>query len=217
MFKKSILIFFAICISVLGYSFDKKLKANGYWLQKDEKSNANTSVIYAYDNEDGNLNAKVFVPLSNTDKGKVYAPIIYCKKCGKGNAYGHKYDYSSGKEKYQGIEFVWDVKKSGKGFDSNKGEVYEDGSVLNPHDGKYYHVKAQTIENGKRVYVRAFWGWLGKDEYWERISKLEAEKIRKKCGLTKDNVYPYENKDGKVVDQKLFKECSTRDFIKDPL
>ncbi len=80
-----------------------------------------------------------------------------------------------------------------------------------------YYMKAQTIENGDKVYVRAFWGWLGKDEYWERISKSASWKIIKLSGLTNDNVYTYEDKDGNVVNQKLFEECSTRDFLKKPI
>ncbi|AIT09153.1 hypothetical protein LO80_03660 [Candidatus Francisella endociliophora] len=217
MMKKILSIFSVVVLISFSYASSDKLAATGYWLQKDKDTNTNVSVIHAYNNDDGNLNAEVFVPLSNVDDGKVHEPIIYCENCGKGDAYGHKYDYSSGKEKYQGLEFVWDVKKSSKDKATDKGPVYEKGSVLNPHDGKYYHVKAQTIDSGKKVYVRAFWGMFGKDEYWERISKSEAKKIRKKCGLTKDNVYPYEDKDGKVNNPKLFKECSTRDFIKDPI
>lgn len=217
MFKKMFYIVLVLVFISQGYSLNQKLEADGYWLQKDKDTGTNVSVIHAYTNKQGTLNAEVFVPLSNVDNNKVHAPIIYCKNCGKGNAYGHKYDYSSGNDKYQGLEFVWDVKKKDNSQSGNKGFEYTNGSVLNPHDGKYYHVKAQTIEDGKRIYVRAFWGWLGKDEYWERITKSQAKKIKNKCGLTKDNVYPYEGKDGNVIDQKLWKECSTQDFIKNPL
>ncbi|MED7819443.1 MULTISPECIES: DUF2147 domain-containing protein [unclassified Francisella] len=216
MLRKIILIFlftyFASC-----YANEKKLLANGYWLQKDKTTSTNVSVIHAYNNDQGNLNAEIFVPLSNVDYNKVHAPIIYCKECGKGNAYGNKYDYSSGQDKYQGLEFVWGMQKNDYYENNSKGPLYANGAVLNPHDGKYYHVQAQTIEYGKKIYVRAFWGLLGKNEYWERISKTEAKKIRKLCGLTKDNIYPYEDKNGKVINQKLFEECSTRDFVKDPI
>lgn len=214
---KSISTCILIGLASFGYSGNQKITANGYWLQRDESTNTNVSVIHAYDNEKGNLNAEVFVPLSNVDDGKVHAPIIYCKNCGKGNAYGNQYDYSSGNDKYQGLEFVWNAKKNEYSDSGDKGVMYSDGAVLNPHDGKYYHVNAQTIDNGKKIYVRAFWSFLGKDEYWDRISKSEAKKIRKKCGLTKDNVYPYEDKDGKIDNQELWEECSTRDFVKDPL
>ncbi|MFT4694122.1 MAG: hypothetical protein ACI8TE_001023 [Francisella sp.] len=216
MLKKSLLVFFTV-YAIAGFAADKKSLPNGYWLQKDPSTKSNTSVIHAYSNKDDNLNAEIFVPLSNVDDDEVHRPMIYCKNCGKGNAYGNKYDYSSGKNKYQGMEFVWNVKNSSADANDTKGSLYKDGSVLNPHDGKYYHVKAQTIENGQKIYVRAFWGFLGKDEYWERITSKEAKKIKKLCGLTKDNVYPYEDKDGKVVNKKLFIECSTRDFIKKPL
>ncbi|XSZ47463.1 hypothetical protein ACP8HZ_02090 [Francisella noatunensis] len=49
-----------------------------------------------------------------------------------------------------------DIKKSGSADKSHgKGPIYTEGSVLNPHDGKFYHVKVQTIEDGDKVYVRA--------------------------------------------------------------
>ncbi|AXA33710.1 DUF2147 domain-containing protein [Francisella adeliensis] len=216
MLRKILLVLLPICATI-SFAAEKDALPNGYWLQKDKDTNTNTSVIQAYNNKDGNLNAKIFVPLSNVDDNKVHAPMIYCKNCGKGSAYGNDYDYSSGKDKYQGMEFVWNAKNSDDNTKGTKGPLYKDGAVLNPHDGNYYHMKAQTIDSGQRVYVRAFWGFLGKDEYWERITPKEAKKIQKLCGLTKDNVYPYENKNGEVVNQKLFEECSTRDFVKKPL
>ena len=215
MFKKTLIVFFAM-YSITLFAVDKNSLPNGYWLQKDPDTKTNTSVIHAY-NKDGNLNAKIFVPLANVDDDEVHAPMIYCENCGKGNAYGNKYDYSSGKDKYQDMEFVWNIKNSSAGANDTKGPIYKDGAVLNPHDGKYYHVKAQTIENGQKIFVRAFWGMFGKDEYWHRISHKQADKIKTLCGLTKDDVYPYEDKDGKVVNETLFIECSTRDFIKKPL
>lgn len=98
-----------------------------------------------------------------------------------------------------------------------KGPLYTGSVVLNPHDGKYYHVKALTIKNGKKIYVRAYLGFLGKSEYWQRLPTDQAKKIKKLCGLTADNVYTYEGKNGKVNDKELFKECATRNFVKDPL
>lgn len=114
-----------------------------YWLQRDNVTKTNIAVIHTYDNQYGNLNAEVYVPLSNVDDDIIHEPIIYCEKCGKGNAYGNLYDYSSGKDKYQGLEFVWNAKKTDSGDPAKgKGQLYTDGAVLNPHDDKYYHVKA---------------------------------------------------------------------------
>ncbi|GAB4222481.1 MAG: DUF2147 domain-containing protein [Francisella sp.] len=208
------------CLIPTAYTQDEltNLDSTGYWLQRDEKTNINTSIVYVYKNKDGNLNADIYVPLSNIDNGVIHEPMIYCKNCGKGNAYGNCYDYSSGKDKYQGLEFVWNVKKKNNGNpDKGIGPLYQDGAVLNPHDGKYYHVQACTEDYGKKMYVKAYWGLLGKSEYWYRISEDQAKKIKDLCGLTDDNVYTYEDKDGKVNNQKLFNECATRDFIQNPL
>ena len=214
---KKYLLFFLVVYFISVFATDKDSLPNGYWLQKDPATKTNTSVIRAYDNKDGNLNAEIFVPLSNVDDDKAHAPMIYCTNCGKGNAYGNRYNYSSGKDKYQGMEFVWNAKNSNTGLNSTKGPLFKNGAVLNPHDGRYYHMKAQTIKNGQKIYVRAFWGFLGKDEYWDRISHEQADKIKTLCGLTKDDVYPYEDKNGKVVNQKLFEKCSTRNFVKNPV
>ena len=176
MLKKPLLVFLLLYFAI-GFAVDKKCLPNGYWLQRND--NVNVAVIHAYDNSEGNLNAEIFVPLANSDGDKIQAPMIYCEKCGKGNAYGNKYDYSDGKQKYQGIEFVWNAKKSAANTSDSKGPLYQDGAVLNPHDGNYYHMKAQTVNKGQKVYVRAFWGLLGKDEYWERITSKEAKKIIK--------------------------------------
>jgi hypothetical protein len=60
-------------------------------------------------------------------------------------------------------------------------------------------------------------GWLGRTQDWERVSEEQANKIKDLCGLDDENTYSYEDKDADIKDQKLFEECSTRDFIKDPL
>lgn len=218
MFKK------IICsVLLLSFSFsfgldnvDDKFLADGYWMQKDQKTGKNLSIIHIYKNADGKENAQMFVPLSVVEKGKVMPPMIYCENCGKGSAYGNEYDYSSGTERYQGLEFAWNAKEAEECAPGPQGPMYDQGAVLNPYDGQYYHLKAQTIENGNKLYVRAYMGWLGRTEYWERLSEEEAVKIKKMCGLTKKNVYPYQNKNKEIVDQKLFDECSGRDFVKNP-
>ena len=66
MLKKSFLIFFAM-YSIVLFATSKNSLPNGYWLQKDKDANANISVIHAYNNQNGNLNAEIFVPLANVD------------------------------------------------------------------------------------------------------------------------------------------------------
>jgi len=212
-----IIIFFAIIFSTELYAYDDKFLADGFWLQKDDKTNRNVSVIYVYEPEPDYVSAVVFVPLSDIEKGEVFTPMILCKNCGKGNAYGHEYDYSGGKTKFQGLEFAWQTKKGDHCAPGSKGPMYDNGAVLNPNDGKYYHLQAQTLENGDKISVRAYMGWFGKTQYWERLSQEQAEKVKNLCGLTSDDIYPYENKDGDLVNRELFEECSTRDFTKDPL
>lgn len=98
------LIIIIVTIFVFSFAYTEEdwqnLYATGYWLQRDNVTKTNIAVIHTYDNQYGNLNTEVYVPLSNVDDDIIHKPIIYCKKCGKGNAYGNLYDYSSGKDKY---------------------------------------------------------------------------------------------------------------------
>lgn len=219
-YKKIIAVLFCCLITSLSLSFGAgdKYQVEGYWLQKDKAATTNVSIVKIYKNDSGNVNAKIVVPLSDIEGSQVNAPMVYCKKCGKGDAYGNKYDYVSGKQKYQGIEFAWNAHLKNNLHSGNKGPLYDGGAVLNPHDGKYYHLKAQTINNGKNIYVRAYINsWFGKTEYWERISKTQANKVRKLCGLTSKNRYTYQNKNLEITNKKLFDECIGRDFAHNPL
>ncbi|MDE5016664.1 DUF2147 domain-containing protein, partial [Francisella tularensis subsp. holarctica] len=54
-------------------------------------------------------------------------------------------------------------------------------------------------------------------EHWQTRSANHSQKIKNLCGLTADNVYTYEDNNGKVNNKELFKECATRKFVKDPL
>ncbi|MDE4992688.1 DUF2147 domain-containing protein, partial [Francisella tularensis subsp. holarctica] len=50
--------------------------ATGYWLQRDSVTTTNIAVIHAYDNQNGNLYAEVYVQLSNVDDCIIHEPII---------------------------------------------------------------------------------------------------------------------------------------------
>lgn len=211
MFNK-IFLFVLFFFTVKSYAVEAKFLADGYWLQKE--NNVNISIVHAHTNKNGNLEANIFVPLSDIESGKVVALIVYCTNCGKGDAYGNHYDYSNGTQTYQSIKFMWNAVESQDCAPGADGPVYDGGAVLDPYDGKYYHMKAQTLDYGKKIYVRAYWGYFGKDEYWDRLSKGEATKIKMLCGLTKNKVYSYQDSGGKIVNKRLFKRVFNQRFYK---
>jgi len=193
----------------------------GYWVQYDEDKGDGydhpEGVIQGYESANGNLEFKIVVPLMQVgDSGEIDMPMIHCEKCGKGSVAGQSYDYTDPKNNFlEGLTFAWNMKEMPNTANHpTKGAVYDNGGVLNPNDGKTYNSKAQVIDSGKTLFVRAYNSWgLGKNAHWQRIDKQLYENIKAKCGLTKDMVYPYQDKDGKLVNEKLFKECSAKDLI----
>lgn len=194
----------------------------GYWVQFDEDKDAGRGkvqgVIYSQvatkDSQygkKGTLQMNIAVPVMkiSTD-GKVIPPVIRFEKNGevkavKGSLNGFTYDYSSNKSNLlQGLVFSGNLQKIGAGYDK--------GGVVNPNDGKTYSSSAVIADHGKTLDVRAYYRWFGKDAHWKKITPEQYEVIKDKCGLTADNVYPYQNNDGKLTNEKLFKECINYDF-----
>jgi len=202
--------------------------AAGYWVQFDEDKDAGRgkiqgiihSEIAAKDSDfgkKGTLQMKIAVPIMKVDGGKITPPDVRFQKGGEiksvsGSINGFKYDYSSDKSNFtQGLVFSGNLQKQSTGF-------YDKGGVLNPNDGKTYSANAKVVDGGKGLDVRAYYGWFGKDAHWKKITEEQFNTVKEKCGLTADNVYPYQDKKGNLTNQKLFEECYNYDFgVKSPV
>lgn len=193
----------------------------GYWVQFDEDKDAGRgkvqgiihSEISAKDSDYGKkdtLQMSIVVPIMKVDlKGNITAPDVRFEKGGdikavSGDKNGFKYDYSSDKSNFtEGLVFSGNLQKQSDG-------TYDNGGVLNPNDGKTYNAKATIADGGKTLDVRAYMGWFGKDAHWKKITPEQYEAVKEKCGLTADNVYPYQN-NSKDAEAK-FKACYNYDF-----
>jgi hypothetical protein len=205
------------------YADDNKVQNDplspvGYWVQYDEDNDAGKGmpqgVIQAYTADDGTLSMKIVVPLMNINPdGNPVMPMINCDKCGKGSKNGFSYNYTDPKTNFlQGLVFAGNMSKTNGTGSSTTGDKYEGGGVLNPNDGKTYNSLAQVTDGGKILFARASMSWFGKDAHWKRIDEATYEAVKAKCGLTADNVYPYQDAQGKLSDADLYKQCSNYDF-----
>jgi len=215
------------------YADDSKVQNNplspvGYWVQYDEDSDAGkgmaNGILQSYIADDGTVGVKIVVPLMIVDRnsGKVRAPLVNCEICGKGSINGFTFNYTDSKDNFlQGLQFAGHNTIVANSNTAHTGYVYDNGGVLNPNDGKVYNGKIQVRDDGETMFARAYkgsgWATVGKDAHWKRIDKAAYEKAKAECGLTVDNVYPYQTKDGTITNNDLYKKCTNYSFdVKKP-
>ncbi|AIT09154.1 hypothetical protein LO80_03665 [Candidatus Francisella endociliophora] len=187
------------------------LSPEGYWVQFDEDKDAGRGmpqgIIHTYvvnkDTKDargknGTLQMEIVVPLMNVDAaGKPTKPRLTCHNCKDGSYNG--FTYKGKNANLQGLVFAGNMQKqSGTGVKGQKSDVYKNGGVINPNDGKVYASEAQVQDGGETMYAKAayiVWGKeLGsKDAHWKRISKADYEKVKADCGVTSKGVYANDN------------------------
>ncbi|AJC49381.1 DUF2147 domain-containing protein [Allofrancisella guangzhouensis] len=210
------------------------LSPEGYWVQFDEDKDAGIGKVqgivhsyFAKNNkygDKGTLEMEIVVPIMDVVNNKIVPAPVHCDVCGKGNVNGFKYDYTNPSDNLmQGLVFAGNLEPQENTGGSDKSLEFDKGGVLNPNDGKTYNSKAQVQDNGETLFARAYkgngWYAVGKNAHWKRITESQYEQVKQKCGLNKETgVYPYEDKTGKVTNQKLFEECYNYDFgVKKPV
>lgn len=78
-----------------------------------------------------------------------------------------------------GLEIIWDLEK--------KGDVWKNGEILDPENGKTYSAKIEVRDEGKKLKVRGYIGisFLGRTQYWEKADKPEQTDLNFKSKICK--------------------------------
>ena len=119
----------------------------GKWRTIDDKTGKVKSIVEIYETQNGTLAGKVLQVL-NSDKG----PHPLCDAC-KGERHN---------KPVEGMVIAWGLKHEGK--------TWDDGRILDPHNGKEYSAKMTPIDGGRKLEVRGYMGFslLGRSQTWIR-------------------------------------------------
>ncbi|TNF69874.1 MAG: DUF2147 domain-containing protein [Gammaproteobacteria bacterium] len=185
----------------------------GYWLQYSDKTGKAQSVFQVYeDTKTGKVEGKILVPFFKLVNSEVTPPDINCGKCGKGSDNGYTYDYTKMPDsRVQGMKLLWGFTKTDDKPSQGDGIEWDDGSLLDPESGHVYSGYLYTQNWGRELYLRGYWGisLIGRTQVWKRITKFDADRLVKQCGLVSDGThYTYTNTGGKIANEKLWKSCS---------
>ena len=119
----------------------------GQWHTLDEKTGELKSMVIIFEQQ-GVVKGRVEKVLR-----KDADPAAKCDKCSD--------DRKS--QPVVGLEIIRGAKKaSGK-------NVWEDGEILDPENGKTYSLRLTPIENGAKLEVRGSFGPIGRTQTWVRV------------------------------------------------
>ncbi|WP_417362191.1 DUF2147 domain-containing protein [Galbibacter sp.] len=119
----------------------------GLWITIDDDSGAEKSLVEIYE-MDGKIYGKVKEILNKDRAG------IVCDRCS-----GEKKD-----QPVQGMVIIEDMKKDG--------EVYSEGTILDPEKGKEYKCKLWVDQDNPNILnVRGYIAFLYRTQYWKRVEE----------------------------------------------
>ncbi len=142
--KKAILAIFVVMSSLSATA----QSVYGLWENRDEDTGKIDSVIKVFKGTDGYTYGNI---IELTDKDRQDA---VCSECSDD-------DYRKGK-KLIGMQILSKLKKDG--------DVYEDGEILDPKNGKIYSCYIKLEGNDKlkvKGHIKGF-KWIGRSVYWYR-------------------------------------------------
>jgi uncharacterized protein (DUF2147 family) len=119
----------------------------GQWHTSDEKTGELKSMVVIFEQQ-GVIKGRVEKVLR-----KDADPAAKCDKCSDDRK----------NQPVVGLEIIRGAKKaSGK-------NVWEDGEILDPENGKTYSLRLTPIENGAKLEVRGSFGPIGRTQTWVRV------------------------------------------------
>jgi uncharacterized protein (DUF2147 family) len=119
----------------------------GQWHTLDEKTGELKSMVIIFEQQ-GVMKGRVEKVLR-----KDADPAAKCDKCSDDRK----------NQPVVGLEIIRGAKKaSGK-------NVWEDGEILDPENGKTYSLRLTPIENGAKLEVRGSFGPIGRTQTWVRV------------------------------------------------
>ena len=143
MYKALAAIFFAVSASASW----AQMTPVGHWQTVDEKTKEVKSQIQIVDNA-GVLNGKIEKLLRPDAKQDAL-----CTECSDDRK----------DQPMLGLEIIRGAKKSeGK-------DVWEDGKILDPENGRNYTLRMTPIEGGRKLEVRGSFGPFGRTQTWTRV------------------------------------------------
>lgn len=140
-------IFSAILLTAITLPAFAQMSPVGLWRNVDDKTGEAKAEVRITETPNG-LVGKLEKRLSKEAK-----PDDVCKECS---------DDRKG-QPLLGLEIIRGAKKAeGK-------DVWEDGKIMDPENGRNYSLKMTPIEGGKRLEVRGAIGPFGRTQTWTRI------------------------------------------------
>ena len=119
----------------------------GQWHTSDEKTGELKSMVVIFEQQ-GVMKGRVEKVLR-----KDADPAAKCDKCSDDRK----------NQPVVGLEIIRGAKKaSGK-------NVWEDGEILDPENGRTYSLRLTPIENGAKLEVRGSFGPIGRTQTWVRV------------------------------------------------
>jgi uncharacterized protein (DUF2147 family) len=139
-----------ICAALFWLSLAKTFAGDdspvGTWKTLDDKTGRPKSIVRITE-KDGELRGKVLQVLESPE-----GPHPLCRPCE-----GERKD-----QPVEGMTILWGVKKDGASWG--------DGQILDPGNGKIYHVTLTPLEGGQKLEVHGHIGVLaiGRSQTWQR-------------------------------------------------
>lgn len=134
---------FVFCLGMICPSIAQDIL--GQWKTIDDETGIEKSIVEIY-KKDGKVFGKI---IEIFDKSKRDLPCKFCE--------GDDYN-----KPVLGLVIIKDME--------DKGDIYKNGTITNPEDGKVYTCRLQLDnDNPNRLQVRGYVAFFYKTQYWVRI------------------------------------------------